>query len=208
MKPTIVILLSVLLLCSYSQSAKSQTEDSIDPPPTSYFIDVHHIGEGKVTADAVAEAHKKDLETQKKYGVNFIKYWVDETNGNVYCLSQAPEADAVKNTHAAAHGMLPDNIYAVSEGTAAAMEGGKKLYLDIHEIGPGNVTAAAVAEAHSKDLAAQGGHDVNFINYWVNEKDGVVMCLSEANDSSDVIATHKEAHGMLPNHIMEVKQGE
>ena len=205
MKPTIVILFSVLLFGSYTQSAKCQNANNATPE---YFIDVHHIGEGKVTAEAVADAHKKDLETQEKYGVNFIRYWVDEKNGNVYCLSKAPEADAVKNTHAAAHGMLPDNIYPVSEGTAAAIQGGKKLFLDIHEIGPDKVTADAVADAHVKDLKVQGAHDVNFINYWVNEKDGVVMCLSEAKDSSDVIATHKEAHGMVPDHIMEVKQGE
>ena len=51
-------------------------------------------------------------------------------------------------------------------------------------------------------------YGANFINYWVNEKEGVVMCLSQAKDSSAVIQTHKEAHGLLPDEIMQVKQGQ
>ncbi|WP_431211540.1 nickel-binding protein [Puia sp. P3] len=45
------------------------------------YLDVHHLGPGKVTAAAVAEAHAKDLAVQRKYGVHFLKYWVDEAGG-------------------------------------------------------------------------------------------------------------------------------
>jgi len=65
-----------------------------------------------------------------------------------------------------------------------------------------------VADAYKKDLAVQGKHGVNFINYWVDEKAGVVMCLLEAADSNAIIATHKEAHGLIPVEILRVKQGE
>ncbi|RRB18390.1 DUF4242 domain-containing protein [Larkinella knui] len=82
------------------------------------------------------------------------------------------------------------------------------MFLDIHQLGPGNVTAKAVAEAHAKDLAAQGKYGVNFINYWVDEKSGVVMCLSEAKDAKSVIDTHKEAHGLIPVEVHPVKQGQ
>ena len=95
----------------------------------------------------------------------------------------------------------------MSDGPEASLTG-KQLFLDIHRLEPGSVTAAAVAEAHDKDLAVQGKHDVNFINYWVDEKEGVIMCLSEAPDSSAVITTHKEAHGLAPQEIRKVKQGE
>lgn len=56
-------------------------------------------------------------------------------------------------------------------------------------------------------MAVQKKHGVNFINYWVDEKTGTVMCLSEAKDSASVIETHKEAHGLLPAYITKVKQG-
>ncbi|AYB35657.1 DUF4242 domain-containing protein [Chryseolinea soli] len=79
--------------------------------------------------------------------------------------------------------------------------------MDIHQLGAGNVTAEAVAAAHAKDLATQGKYDVNFINYWVDEQTGTVMCLSEAKDEQAVINTHKEAHGLIPNEVRPVKQG-
>ena len=83
----------------------------------------------------------------------------------------------------------------------------KHLFIDVHHLGAGKVTAKQVAAAHQKDLAAEGKNDVSFINYWVDEKNGVVMCLSEASDSSSVINTHKEAHGLLPASVLKVKQG-
>lgn len=71
-----------------------------------------------------------------------------------------------------------------------------------------NVTAAAVAEAHLKDLEKEGAHHVNFINYWVDEKNGKVFCLSEAPNKEAVISTHQEAHGLLPTQILNVSQGQ
>jgi len=171
------------------------------------YIDVHELN-SKVKFEDVAEAHKKDLATQKKYGVNFIKYWVDEEKGLVYCLSSSKDTSSIIKTHAEAHGLLPSRIYTVVDGEAATIKDPKDLFLDIHYLGQGNVTARAVEEAHKKDLATQSKYNVNFINYWVNEKEGVVMCLSEAKDSASVISTHKEAHGLLPNRIIKVKQGQ
>lgn len=81
---------------------------------TSYFIDVHEFGPGKVTAAAVAEAHRADLAVQGQHGVNFVTYWVDETTGKVLCLSEAPNADAVRETHRQAHGLLPATIVKVT----------------------------------------------------------------------------------------------
>jgi len=171
------------------------------------FIDVHQLEPGKVTYEDVAGAHAKDLATEGKYGVQFLKYWVDENKGLVYCLSSAPDSAAIHNTHAEAHGLLPSHIYEVTAGMEAALKGNEPLFLDVHYLGAGNVTAAAVAAAHEKDLAVQQKHGVNFINYWVDEKEGVVVCLSQAKDSTAVIENHKEAHGLLPAGIYEVKQG-
>ena len=172
------------------------------------YIDVHQLTPGKVKFEDVATAHLKDLAVEKKYGVHFINYWVDEKQGLVYCLSSADDSSSIRKTHGEAHGLLPAQIFKVSEGSAAALTGDKKLFLDIHKLGAGNVTAAAVADAHKKDLAVQGKYGVNFINYWVDEKAGVVMCLSEAADSKAIIKTHKEAHGLIPVEILRVKQGQ
>jgi len=173
-----------------------------------YFIDVHDLEPGKVKFKDVEGAHQKDLATQGKYGVKFHKYWVDEENGKVYCLSQARSADDVQATHKEAHGLVPAKVYQVSAGQEALAAGDKKFFMDIHHMGAGKVTASDVAGAHDKDLAVQHKHGVNFVNYWVDEKEGVIMCLSEAADSNAVKKAHREAHGLLPAYVLQVKQGE
>jgi len=172
------------------------------------YIDVHHLGAGKVTYADVAKAHAKDLATEKKFGVSFLKYWVDEKEGTVYCLSSAANKQAILNTHAKAHGLIPDQVYLVKSGVQGSSNPAKNFYLDVHKLGAGKVTAKDVAAAHKKDLAVEGKYGVNFINYWVNEKSGTVMCLSQAPDTMAIINTHKEAHGLIPAYIEQVKQGE
>ena len=207
MKAT-VLGLFVIALTSFGDNSFAQTTSS---PPTAgknIYIDVHHLQPGKVKFADVAKAHARDLEVQKKYGIEFIKYWVDEEKGLVYCLSSSHDSSGIRKAHAEAHGLLPEHIYTVTEGMEAAMGGNKTLYLDLHELGAGKVTAKDVAGAHQKDIDVQHKHGVNFINYWVDEKTGTVMCLSEAKDSSSVVNTHKEAHGLLPVRVMKVKQGQ
>jgi class 3 adenylate cyclase len=76
------------------------------------------------------------------------------------------------------------------------------LYMDRHEIE--GVTAEAVAEAHEKDLAVQDKHGVKYHNYWCDHSRGCVFCLVEAPNKEAAIEVHREAHGLLPNEIIEV----
>src|SRR6187402_3851719 len=191
----------------FSQQSAAQA-GNLDNRSKSYIIDVHHFGAGKVTAKEVEAAHQKDLVAEKKYRVTILKYWFDEAKGDVYCLSSSANTESIRKTHAEAHGLLPDDFYKVSEGQEAVMKGKNNLYLDIHELGEGKVTAADVAGAHQKDLAVQGKYGVNLINYWVDEKKGTVMCLAQAPDSTALINTHKEAHGLVPVKVIKVKQGQ
>jgi hypothetical protein len=209
MKNSFMLTVVATGLISFHLSAQTNTvgnKDTSKQAPTNLYMDVHHLGPGKVKAADVAAAHQKDLAVEKKFGVNFIDYWVDEKAGNVYCLSTAPDSMAIRNTHALAHGLLPDQVYLVQSGQMAPATTGKKYFLDIHYLGAGKVTAKDVAAAHLKDLAVEKKHGVNFINYWVNEKSGTVMCLSQAPDSAAVVETHREAHGLLPASVKEVKQ--
>jgi hypothetical protein len=197
-------MIGVLLGCN-TREEKSVAE-AATPPQKKLFLDVHDIGPGKVNFEAVADAHKKDLATQGEFNVNFIKYWVDEQAGKVYCLAESTSEADVFKTHQKAHGLVPDQIMQVTDGPEAQLSG-KQLFLDIHHLEPGAVTPEAVAGAHEKDLAVQGKYNVNFINYWLDEKQGTVVCLSEAPDSLSVIRTHSEAHGLIPSKVERVKQG-
>jgi hypothetical protein len=79
------------------------------------FIDTHEKIEG-LTADAVAGAHARDLEVEHAHGVHYIKYWFNEDTGKVFCLIDAPNADAAREVHREAHGLLADSIVEVREG--------------------------------------------------------------------------------------------
>jgi hypothetical protein len=80
------------------------------------FMDHHNKVEG-LTAEAVAGAHKADLEVQGKHGVNYLKYWFDEGTGKVFCLVEAPNKEAAVAVHREAHGLLADDITEVQEGS-------------------------------------------------------------------------------------------
>jgi peptidyl-tRNA hydrolase len=79
------------------------------------FMDVHEKVDG-LTADAVAHAHERDLEVQHKHDVKYLRYWYDEADGKVFCLVEAPDADAARAVHAEAHGLVADSITEVQEG--------------------------------------------------------------------------------------------
>jgi len=80
------------------------------------FMDVHeHLPDGAGYED-VAGAHAADVETQASYGVNYKSYWVDETQGKVFCLIEAPSAEAAIAVHREAHGLVADRIFQVREG--------------------------------------------------------------------------------------------
>ena len=80
------------------------------------FLDVHTI-EGGVGAADVAKAHQADLETQESHGVKYLRYWLDGAAGKIFCLVEAPDAEAANTVHREAHGLVADEIYPVVEHT-------------------------------------------------------------------------------------------
>ncbi|MEU7893299.1 SCO4226 family nickel-binding protein [Nonomuraea sp. NPDC049152] len=75
------------------------------------FMDVHH-GMMGITDQQLQEAHAADLAIQAEEGVIFEHAWADPAEGLVYCLSEAPDAEAVQRIHQRA-GHPADEIHAV-----------------------------------------------------------------------------------------------
>jgi hypothetical protein len=48
--------------------------------------------------------------------VKYLRYWVNEAEGKIFCLVDAPDTDAANTVHREAHGLVADEIYPVSEG--------------------------------------------------------------------------------------------
>ncbi|MFC4138409.1 MULTISPECIES: DUF4242 domain-containing protein [unclassified Microbacterium] len=80
------------------------------------------------------------------------------------------------------------------------------LYMDVHTLGDA-VSMEDVAKAHAADLATQGEHDVNYLQYWVDEAGGKIFCLVDAPDAEAAITVHREAHGLVADEIHPVQEG-
>ncbi|MGH2536881.1 MAG: DUF4242 domain-containing protein [Candidatus Promineifilaceae bacterium] len=81
------------------------------------------------------------------------------------------------------------------------------LFMDVHKA-VDDLTAEAVAGAHQKDLEIQEQRGVNYLRYWFNEDDGTVFCLVEAPNKEAAAAVHRDAHGLMADEIIEVREGE
>jgi class 3 adenylate cyclase len=76
------------------------------------------------------------------------------------------------------------------------------VYMDRHYIE--DATRHAVAAAHQKDLALQDKYNVKFLTYWFDEIRSTAFCLIEAPDRNTIERAHNEAHGSVPNEVLEV----
>lgn len=81
-----------------------------------------HIIPG-VKAKGVAEAHKLDMGTEEEFECKCMTYWVDEARGNVFCLIDAPNQEAVASMHAKSHGLVPHRIIEVQTSVVEAFLG-------------------------------------------------------------------------------------
>jgi class 3 adenylate cyclase len=86
-------------------------------------MDIHEVA-GGVTSEDVAKAHAADVEVQRKYGVEFRKYWVNEKAGKIFCFVDAPSAEAAMHVHREAHGMVAEQIIEVQPDLAELFLGG------------------------------------------------------------------------------------
>src|SRR5438128_12504161 len=91
---------------------ESQTRGENQMP---LFLDVHHHVPGAKAKD-VDDAHMKDLKVQGKYGVKYIKYWLDESKGKIYCLVDESNNKAAEKVNSEAHGLVADERFEVKDG--------------------------------------------------------------------------------------------
>jgi class 3 adenylate cyclase len=102
------------------------------------YIDIHDLP--GITPEQLAEAHALDLQTQRKYGVNYQKYWVNHECGKVFCLLEAPNPAAAEQVHREAHGFLADNLIEVQPEVVEAFLGAGKTNASGAVLLPGETT--------------------------------------------------------------------
>ena len=129
------------------------------------YMDIHNVP--GVKADDVAKAHLQDVKVQHDHGVEYVKYWVNEDKGKIFCLCTAPDADAAAAVHREAHGLLAAQIMEVTPemaeafmGAAEVDKGGAVLLPGKNEHDPGTRTVFFTDIVGSTDLTQQLGDDM------------------------------------------------
>ena len=89
------------------------------------YMDIHELGH--VTPEDLAKAHAADLKTQEKYGVEYLKYWCNESCGKVFCLVNAPDPEAARRVHREAHGLEAEKLIEVQPELAEGFLGGTEV---------------------------------------------------------------------------------
>jgi hypothetical protein len=80
------------------------------------------------------------------------------------------------------------------------------LFMDVHHHIDG-LTKEGVAHAHEADVKTQEKYGVKYLKYWFDDTTGKVFCLVEAPNKEAAIAVHREAHGLVADEVIEVREG-
>jgi len=108
------------------------------------YMDRHNIP--SATSADLAEAHTLDLSVQSQFGTRFLTYWFDPDDGTGICLVEAPDEEAIKQVHRAAHGNVPTDIIEVDLEMVQAFLGRtsdpEPVTLETGEVSPGPVDSA------------------------------------------------------------------
>ena len=168
------------------------------------FMDRHDMA--GATAENIAEAHRKDLEIQDKYGVKYMTYWYDPERSTGFCLVDAPDAETAACVHREAHGQIASDIIAVdlaaveaflgrisdprhaSDATAPDMGAGLRAVMFTDIVGStemtarlGDAAALELVRVHNalvrRGLALHHGREVKHTG------DGIMAVFDEVADS-------------------------
>ena len=85
------------------------------------YMDIHDVKDA--SPEDIAKAHEADVATQQKYGVEYVKYWFNESRGKVFCLCHAPSTEAANRVHGEAHGLLAERLIEVQPELLEAFMG-------------------------------------------------------------------------------------
>lgn len=77
------------------------------------------------------------------------------------------------------------------------------IYMDRHDLS--GVTVEDIAKAHQLDVNIAPDFKCKTLTYWFDEGKQIVFCLIDAPDKNAVQDLHRNSHGSVPNHIIEVE---
>jgi class 3 adenylate cyclase len=86
------------------------------------YMDIHSV-DPETTWEEIAKAHFADTEIQDDYHVEYLKYWFNQDCGKLFCLVEAPNAEAARCVHQEAHGLVAEKLIEVDPDLVDGMLG-------------------------------------------------------------------------------------
>jgi len=157
------------------------------------YIDIHQID--GATPEDVAKAHVADMKVQGDHGVNYLKYWHNPSCGKIFCLVEAPDAEAAAAVHREAHGLLAQRIIEVTPEIAEAFLGD----VGVNAAGAAVLTGAAGVERDTGTRTVLFTDIVGSTGMTQRLGDDLAMELVKAHDAI-VRAAIADCHGREVKH--------
>lgn len=139
------------------------------------YIDIHDIS--GLSPEDIAKAHERDMATQGQHGVYYVKYWMNMKQGKLYCLCNAPSAEAADRVHHEAHGFRATRILEVTEELAEAFMGdapinsvGAAIVPGTNEYDPGTRTIMFTDIVESTNMTQRLGDELAFARLEVHDR--------------------------------------
>ena len=139
------------------------------------YMDIHDVP--GVKPEDVAQAHLQDVKVQARHGVEYVKYWLNEKQGKIFCLCTAPSAKAADAVHREAHGLAAARIIKVTPDIAEAFmgaaeidQGGAALLPGNKERDPGTRTVLFTDIVGSTSMTTELGDELAFAVLEVHDR--------------------------------------
>lgn len=157
------------------------------------YMDIHSI-DPETTWEDVAKAHYADTEIQGEYEVEYLKYWFNKDCGKLFCLVEAPNAEAARCVHEHAHGLVAEKLIEVDPDLVDGMMGSTSVNLAGAALVPGATddnqrdsgvrTILFTDIANSTEMTSRFGDRATMIMLSVH--DGIVRKALRVNGGREV----------------------
>lgn len=139
------------------------------------YMDIHVVP--GATPEALEDAHNADLAVQDKHCVHCLKYWFNADVGKVFCLFDAPNAEAAAAVHREAHGLMAEKIIEVDPdmadgilGPSQINEAGAALLAGSSQRDPGVRAVMFTDMVGSTEMTSRYGDDAAFAMLRIHDR--------------------------------------
>jgi class 3 adenylate cyclase len=154
------------------------------------YMDLHKGIKG-MKIEEVERAHMQDVAVQDRHRVKYHKFWVNEEQGTIFCLVEAPSKEACHACHAEAHGNIACELIEVQPTDIATFLGPDNTSISGLAVHPDGKIDSAVRTFLFTDIVGSTS---------LTEEYGDVMAMTILRKHNEIVR-----HSLFKNSGKEIK---